>query len=304
MSHLPALATMLPVLLCVPFQPAASQEPAKPAAESVRPATAPTESPKPAPDVDKTAPAAKGTELEAADVSLQGYCPVSYHTDNRAIKGDGKYRVEHLGLVYHLADADKQKKFQEDPQKYIPRIGGLCTVALGGPYGNRFRGDPQVFAVVEGKLYLCSSERAKRSFDQRPEHYIGRAEELYKTPELMGMCPVSLHRGEPSNGKETFRYDYRGVVYHLKGAEELDAFKKDPDRYAPQYGAFCAEGVAAGELRKSDPLSAIAHNGRTYLFADVEARARCMASEKTCIPQADDKWKELKGTIGKAPGGR
>lgn len=291
------------------------QEPPKRPGEPSKPATPPAPSPQsPAPqrpesDDPKRANAESDADRAAAvkeqlEVALEGYCPVSYHTDGRATPGDAKYSATYGGFVYHMADAEKLGKFKENPEKYMPRIGGLCTVALGGPYGNKFRGDPKVFAVVDGKLYLCSSERAKRSFDQRPEHYIKRAEELYLTPDLRGMCPVSLSRGEPADGQESYRYIYRGVVYHMKGADELEAFKKDPGRFVPQFGGYCTEGIAAGELRESDPLSAIARNGRLYLFASMEARARCMATEKTCIPDADAKWKELKSTVGKAPSSR
>lgn len=298
----------LAVLGLLTLPQVSAQQPATPPAQQPKPtppAAEPAQSPAPAEQPTKPSSSAETLKsADALDLALEGHCPVSYHTDNRAIVGDAKYRADYQGYTYCLADADKQKKFQEDPEKYVPRIGGLCTVALGGPYGNRFSGDPKVFAVVEGKLYLCSSERAKRSFDQRPEHYISRAEELYKAPELKAMCPVSLQRGAPEQGQSEYRTVFRGRVYHFKGAEELEAFKKEPDRFVPQYLGYCAEGVAAGELRESDPLSAIAHNGRTYLFAGAEARDRCMSSEKTCISEADAKWPALKANAGKAPGKR
>jgi len=273
------------------------QEPQKPADDhpkaSDKPQTAPAEAPRP------TIESAQSQEEPA----LGGHCPVSYHSDGKAVKGSRDHRVEYQGFVYYLADAEKKKSFEQDPDKYLPRIGGLCTVALGGPYGNRFRGDPTVFAVVDGKLYFCSSPRAKRSFDRDPSHYINRAEELFLTPELNGVCPVTYQTaGASARGHVNFRQVYRAKVYHLKNDEALAEFKKDPERYVPQFDGYCTEGVSQGKAIPVDPSVFAVMDGRTYLFSTGEARARCFASSNTCITAAKEKWPEVKKTAGKAPG--
>lgn len=261
-------------------------------------------------------PAAKSLEQSSAgaskvqtsadvEVALDGHCPVSYHTDGKATKGDSKHRAEFQGFAYHLADAEKKKKFEEEPEKYVPRIGGLCTVALGGPYGNRFYGDPTVFAVVEGKLYLLSSERAKRSFDLKPTEYINRAEELYRMPEIEGACPVAYQAGgQPARGLELYRQIHRNRVYHMRDESSLEAFRKDPGRYVPMYEGYCTFGVSKGSVVASKPIAYVVYDGRTYLFSDQEALGRCMADRDACFAAAESQWQEIKNRLGKAPSTR
>jgi YHS domain-containing protein len=154
-----------------------------------------------------------GPTIVQVVVGLDGFCPVSYQTEHKAVLGSPNYASEYAGYTYFLASEEAKKKFDADPSRYAPRIGGLCTVALGGPYGNRFWGDPRVFAVVNDRLYLLSSQRAKLSFDKKPLEYIAKAEELYRQPWLKGMCPVSYKlEGKPVEGKSEFQQEFRGHI--------------------------------------------------------------------------------------------
>ena len=78
---------------------------------------------------------------------LKGFCPAAYLLHGKAMRGDPKYSVTYHGRLYYLSSDEAKKKFQEDPEKYLPQLGGLCTTALGGSYGNRLDGDPEVFDV-------------------------------------------------------------------------------------------------------------------------------------------------------------
>jgi YHS domain-containing protein len=175
---------------------------------------------------------------------------------------------------------------------------------LGGPYENRFRGDPTVYAVIDGKLYFCSSERAKRSFDKRPQEYVKNAELLYLLPELEGACPVTLQKeGTAIRGAEEFKQTYRAKVYFLKDQAALDEFKKDPARYVPQFDGYCAYNASQGSLVAGSQGIFAVVEGRTYFFADLESRARCTADPSKCIPAARANWPKISKDAGKAPGG-
>lgn len=84
--------------------------------------------------------------------ALQGYDVVSYHTGKRPIKGNGNFVAEHNGATYIFSTNANQEKFSANPAKYAPAYGGYC--AFGVSVGKKFIGDPEVWRVVDGKLYL------------------------------------------------------------------------------------------------------------------------------------------------------
>lgn len=256
---------------------------------------------KPAPAQDAMAKkelgeiAAKKKEVTPA---LSGYCPVSYFTEGKPAKGDAKYRSEHEGFVYQFADAEKQALFEKEPEKYAPRIGGFCAVALGGPYGNRFQGDPKVFAMVGGKLYLLSSERAKMSFDQRPEHYTDRAEALYNAAHIGGYCPVKYQTDNTAAMGESQHIEhYRGFAYQLSSAEAAQKFRKDPAKYAPAFNGYCALSIARETFHPGDPKVFAVVDGRTYLFFDQGSKEECLNRSPSCIEEAEENWPAMEKKI-------
>lgn len=235
------------------------------------------------------------TAEQTVEPALNGYCPASFLLAGKAVKGDPAIRSEYQGSVYYLADSEAKKQFDADPGKFLPQFGGLCTVALGGSYGNRLPSDPTVFRVINGKLYLFSQERAVKSFDLKPAEYIAKADELFAKPMIGGYCPVSYQlSGQAVKGDVKFKQTIRTEVYHLASAEAKAALLKEPDKYIPQYAGLCAEGVARGKRYVADPTVFAVVNGRTYLFFDAAAKKTFEANPTETIKNADANWPELK----------
>ncbi len=84
--------------------------------------------------------------------AVQGYDVVSYQTGKRPVRGNGHFVAVHDGATYQFSSADNQKTFEKSPEKYIPAYGGYC--AFGTSVGKKFVGDPEVWRIVDGKLYL------------------------------------------------------------------------------------------------------------------------------------------------------
>ena len=238
---------------------------------------------------------------QPVELALSGYCPASFLLTGKAVKGDPSFRSEYQGSVYYLADSEAKKQFDADPERFLPQFGGLCTVALGGSYGNRLPSDPTVFRVVDGKLYLFSQERAVKSFDTKPSEYIAMGNERFAKPRIGGYCPVSYQlSGKAVNGDVKFKQTIRAEVYHLASAEAKAALLKEPDKYIPQYAGLCAEGVAKGKRYAADPTIFAVVDGRTYLFFDAAAKKNFETSPAEIIKKADANWPELKNAK-KAP---
>lgn len=85
-------------------------------------------------------------------VAIQGYDPVAYFS-NKAAKGDKKFSLSHLGVVYYFSSESNKNIFLKNPSKYEPQYGGWCAFAMGD-YGKKVEIDPETFKIVDGKLYL------------------------------------------------------------------------------------------------------------------------------------------------------
>ncbi len=84
--------------------------------------------------------------------AVQGYDVVSYQTGKRPIRGNGNFVAVYDGATYQFSSTDNQKAFEKDPEKYVPAYGGYC--AFGTSVSKKFIGDPEVWRIVDGKLYL------------------------------------------------------------------------------------------------------------------------------------------------------
>ncbi len=226
---------------------------------------------------------------------LKGFCPAAYLLKEKAVKGDPAHTSTYAGKLYHLSSAEAKKKFDADPEKYLPQFGGLCTTALGGPYANRFKGNPKVFAVHDGKVYLFSSERARRSYDKIPQKYIEPAVERFAIPALRGYCPVSYQWAfRIVLGSEKYRHIYQGWVYHLVDAEALAAFQRNPQRYAPQYDGFCPLALSDNHRVPGDPNVFLVASAKTFLFADLASKEKLTMNPRRYFHRADTNWEKLK----------
>ena len=58
----------------------------------------------------------------------------------------------HEGVTYLFINEDNRKAFERNPSKYAPAYGGYC--AFGASVAKKFVGDPEVWRVVNGRLYL------------------------------------------------------------------------------------------------------------------------------------------------------
>ncbi len=81
-----------------------------------------------------------------------------------------------------------------------------------------------------------------------------------------GYDPVSYFTdGRPVEGSAEFEVEYNGATWRFASAGNRDAFAAAPERYAPQYGGYCAWAVSQGYTAKGDPKHWRIHDGKLYL---------------------------------------
>jgi YHS domain-containing protein len=91
--------------------------------------------------------------LSAKHIAIQGYDPVAYFDQNKAVKGKAAHAVVYDGITYHFSSPQNMESFRGEPLKYEPQYGGWCAYAMGAT-GEKVAVDPETYKVVDGKLFL------------------------------------------------------------------------------------------------------------------------------------------------------
>lgn len=90
------------------------------------------------------------------NVAIQGYDPVAYFTQKKAVKGKSTIASTYEGVTYYFATQVNKDFFLKNPTQYEPQYGGWCSYAMGnnGPDGEKVEINPETFKIVDGKLNL------------------------------------------------------------------------------------------------------------------------------------------------------
>ncbi|MGO4771083.1 YHS domain-containing (seleno)protein [Flavobacterium sp. W22_SRS_FK3] len=86
-------------------------------------------------------------------VAIQGYDPVGYFNQKKAIKGKKEISVSYQGVIYKFSSVENKEAFLKNPTKYEPQYGGWCAYALGSS-NEKVEINPETFKIIDGKLYL------------------------------------------------------------------------------------------------------------------------------------------------------
>lgn len=84
---------------------------------------------------------------------------------------------------------------------------------------------------------------------------------------IEGYDPVSYFSNKPKEGSKKLSYTYKSITYRFATLANLDAFKKTPEKYQPQYGGWCAYAMGNdGSKVEVDPETYKVVGGKLYLF--------------------------------------
>lgn len=112
---------------------------------------------------------------------------------------------------------------------------------------------------------------------------------------LKGYDPVAyIEVGRPVKGKPEYSARFNGAVYWFSSLTHQQAFKADPQRYEPQFGGYCAYGVAQGAKPDIDPNAFAIADGKLYLNLSPAVQKRWQADIPGYITQATKNWITLK----------
>jgi hypothetical protein len=112
---------------------------------------------------------------------------------------------------------------------------------------------------------------------------------------IKGYDPVAYFtEGRPVPGKPDYQHVWQDAQWRFSSAANRDLFASSPDRYAPQYGGFCALGITNGMKAEVDPQAWTIVDGRLYLNYSQDARDRWRQNAMAHIKAADEKWTALR----------
>jgi len=98
--------------------------------------------------------------------------------------------------------------------------------------------------------------------------------------------------GKAVKGRGEFAHVWEDASWHFASAANRDLFTANPDRYAPEYGGYCALGIAAGEFAHVDPEAWTIVDGKLYLNKSKQLMEVWRESTATHLWISDHNWTE------------
>ncbi len=91
-------------------------------------------------------------------------------------------------------------------------------------------------------------------------------------------------------GSAEHKGHYKGSIFHFASKANRDAFAADPAKYAPQYGGFCAFGMAGGYKAATDPAAFTIIDDKLYLNYNRDVQTQWRADTSGFIAKANWNW--------------
>jgi YHS domain-containing protein len=111
---------------------------------------------------------------------------------------------------------------------------------------------------------------------------------------LHGYDPVAYFTvGRPTAGTARFVAKHEGVTYRFATADNLKRFKADPAAYTPQFGGFCAMGVALDKKLDGDPKIWKIVDGKLYVNVNKDVQTTWLSNVAGNLLKASEQWPKI-----------
>lgn len=114
-------------------------------------------------------------------LALRGYDPVAYFTEGRPVEGLKEFAHEYADAKWWFLNSANRDLFAANPEKYAPQYGGYC--AWGISQAKFYDGDPQLWKIVAGKLYVNYNKEIDKTWEQDIPGFIKKADANWFTLE-------------------------------------------------------------------------------------------------------------------------
>ena len=124
--------------------------------------------------------AAEETDLNLSwtGLALRGVDPVSYFKNGGPKEGSRDISVDYKGGTYRFLSAENKELFEKNPEAYLPAYGGFC--AYGTAVNAKVDGDPNIWHIVDNRLYLNINHSIDKEWQTNVPGYIADANKNWK----------------------------------------------------------------------------------------------------------------------------
>jgi YHS domain-containing protein len=111
---------------------------------------------------------------------------------------------------------------------------------------------------------------------------------------VSGYDTVAYHTQQQAvEGDKAYQTQWQGATWQFSSADNLELFLIEPEKYAPQYGGYCAWAVSQGKTASSDPTQFEIVNGKLYLNYNKSIQKKWLADRDTLIVKAEQNWPDV-----------
>jgi len=109
-----------------------------------------------------------------------------------------------------------------------------------------------------------------------------------------GYDTVAYHTQKKAvKGSKSHSHKWQGANWYFSSAQNLELFRKNPTKYAPQYGGYCAWAAAQNKLADTDPEKWDVYNGKLYLNYNDKTRTEWLLDRAGMVRRGDANFPKL-----------
>jgi len=264
--------------------------------------------------------------IDDKGIILDGYDPVAFFTDHKPVKGDARFTFNYHDAVYWFANAEHQKLFAADPEKYAPQYGGYCGYAVS--QGHLAPIHVEFFAILDNRLILQNNQRALDGWNsdakslQKADQYwpdlLSRSGKPFIPAEekknllnrnaadvvAEGYDVVSYVLEQKAvKGDEKNVKPYNGGLYFFTTNENKQLFSADPEKFVPLYGGYSAFAMSQGLLGAIDPTHFQLVDGHLLLHGSAAELTSFKVDQGGNKAKADQNWPILRAKFPQGKSG-
>ena len=112
---------------------------------------------------------------------------------------------------------------------------------------------------------------------------------------IHGYDPVAYFKENKAvKGDEKYSLSWNSATWYFSNSENLNTFKANPEMYAPQFGGYCAYGMANGHKAPTDPHAWSIIDNKLYLNYSKDVQKTWKTKSPEYIQTANKNWPEIK----------
>ena len=179
----------------------------------------------------QTAPQTRQQQLQQVarnnqtQVGLEGKCPVCVISIGKWVDGKASLSAAYDGKTYFFPDNGTLQTFLKDPVKYVPALGGDCTVCYD-KINKRVPGNIRFATLHQNRLYLFPSDKERVVFEKSPQAF--EKTDLAFDGKCI-VCQVKVNKSVP--GSNQFSAMHNGFRYLFPSDRERQVFLQSPEQY-------------------------------------------------------------------------